>query len=62
MDLNCNIFGPAHPYATLIRSMMSEFKLVSSFDFLPGFDPDQHYTRFDYKRNSFTLIDGILGE
>ena len=60
MDLNCNIFGPTHPYATLVRSMMSEFKLVSSFEFLPGFDPNQHYTRFDYKRNSFTLIDGIL--
>ena len=40
--------------------MMSEFHLVSSFDFFPNFNHKQDYTRFDAKRNSFTLIDGIF--
>ena len=60
MDLNCNIFGPRNAYTNLIHEMMTEFNLVSSFNFSPDFDPSRDYTRFDVKRNSYTLIDGIL--
>ena len=60
MDMNCNIFGPRNSYSDLIHEMMSEFNLVSNFDFMPDFDPSKDYTRFDTKRNSYTLIDGIL--
>ena len=60
MDLNCNIFGPPHPYASLIREMMSKFDLISSFNSNSSFDPARDYTRSDIKRNSYTLIDGIF--
>ena len=61
MDINCNIFGPRNVFTDLIHEMMSEFHLVSSFDFFPNFNHKQEYTRFDVKRNSFfTLIDGIF--
>ena len=60
MDINCNIFGPRNSYSDLINTMMSNFNLISSFDFLPSFDPKKEFTRFDLKRKSFTLIDGIL--
>ena len=60
MDINCNIFGPRNVYTDLIHDMMSEFDLVSSFDFSPDFDHNNSYTRFDIKRNSYTLIDSIL--
>ena len=60
MDLNCNLYDSAHPYSSLINDMMTDFGLISSFDFFPGFDPGIHYTRFDDKRGSYTLIDGIL--
>ena len=60
MDLNCDIFGPQNAYSKLILEMMSEFDLVSSFDFFPGFNHTTDYTRCDHKRKSYTLIDGIL--
>ena len=60
MDINCNIFGPSNAFSDLIHSMMTEFDLISSFDFSPSFDHKTEYTRFDIKRNSYTLIDGIL--
>ena len=60
MDLNCNIYGPTHPYSELIKEMMREFQLISGFEFYDGFSPDLHFTRSDPKRNSYTLIDGIL--
>ena len=60
MDFNCNIFINSHPYSSLIKSTMDTFNLVSSFSFIPGFDHNTEYTRFDTKRNSYTLIDGVL--
>ena len=60
MDLNCNLYNTTHPYSSLINTMIGTYDLISSFDFLPGFDSTRDYTRFDVKRNSFTLIDGIL--
>ena len=60
MDMNCDIFNPTHPYTSLICSMMNDFGLVSSFSLIDNFDSTTEYTRFDLKRNSFTLIDGIL--
>ena len=59
-DLNCDIFSPSHPFTELITSMMTEFDLIPCFDFINNFNPKQEYTRFDTKRNSYTLIDGIL--
>ena len=59
-DLNCNIFISSHPFSQSIRDMMSEFDLISSFEFSPEFDSANDFTRFDLKRKSFTLIDGIL--
>ena len=60
MDMNCNIFGPRNCYSDLICEMMSKFDLISNFEFSPGFDPNNSYTRFDVKKDSYTLIDGIL--
>ena len=60
MDLNCNVYKSTHPYSSLINAMIGRYDLRSSFDFLPDFDPNLEYTRFDVKRNSYTLIDGIL--
>ena len=60
MDMNCNIFAPQNAFSELIHDIMSEYDLVSSFDFSPNFDHNVEYTRFDIKRNSYTLIDGIL--
>ena len=60
MDMNCNIYNHSHPYSSLMNSMMARFDLVSSFSFSTDFDVSRDYTRFDLKRNSFTLIDGIL--
>ena len=60
MDLNCNLYNSSHPYCSFIKDMMDRFALVSGFNFFPGFDPQTQFTRFDLKRNSFTLIDGIL--
>ena len=60
MDFNCNIFKKSHPYSLLINDMMNDHDLISNYSFIPGFDPDDSYTRFDLKRNSYTLIDGIL--
>ena len=41
-------------------SIENKEDLISSFDFSPGFDQNNSYTRFDIKRNSYTLIDSIL--
>ena len=60
MDLNCNLFNNSHPYSKLINTMMSNFDLVTNYTFIPEFDANCEFTRFDCKRNSFTLIDGIL--
>ena len=59
-DLNCNIFNVTHPYSSLVNGFMNDYDLVSNFSLIDGFDPNLEYTRFDVKRNSFTLIDGIL--
>ena len=56
-DLNCNIFNSSHPFTQMITNMMTEYDLVSSFDFSTEFDSSHDYTRFDIKRKSFTLID-----
>ena len=60
MDMNCSLFHDSHPYSSIIKAMMRDFGLLSSFDFIPGFCPDSDFTRFDLKRGSYTLIDGIL--
>ena len=60
MDLNCNLFKPSHPYSSLMNSFICDYDLMDSFSFCPGFNPDRDYTRFDIKRKSFTLIDGII--
>ena len=60
MDMNCNIFNASHDFSILINGMMRDFDLVSNYDFVPGFDAQSDYTRFDRKRGSYTLIDGIL--
>ena len=60
MDLNCNVYKSSHPYSSLINTMIGRYDLVSSFAFSPEFDPNRDFTRFDVKRNSYTLIDGVL--
>lgn len=60
MDMNCNIFDSKHVYSSMINSMMKDFGLVSTFNTIPNFDAATEFTRFDIKRNSYTLIDGIL--
>ena len=60
MDMNCNIFHTSHPYSSLIRGLMNDYDLESNFAFIDNFDFNTEYTRFDLKKNSFTLIDGIL--
>ena len=60
MDMNCNLFTVNHPYSSLIRTFMEDYELVSNYSFIDNFDHCTDYTRFDLKRNSFTLIDGIL--
>ena len=60
MDLNCNLFTVSHPYSSLIRTFMEDYDLVDNYSFINNFDHSTNYTRFDLKRNSFTLIDGIL--
>ena len=60
MDLNCNLFNPTHPYSSLMINFINNYDLVNGFSFCPGFDPAQEFTRFDIKRKSYTLIDGIL--
>ena len=39
---------------------MNDFDLISSFSLIDNFDHTNEYTRFDHKRNSYTLIEGIL--
>ena len=60
MDMNCNIFNTSHPYSSLLHGIMNDYELVSNFSFIDNFDPTTEYTRFDLKKNSFTLIDGFL--
>ena len=60
MDLNCNLFINSHPYSSLINAMMGNFDLVPNYSFIHDFDEKSDYTRCDIKRNSYTLIDGIL--
>ena len=60
MDFNCNLFDSNHPYSSLINCLVNEFDLVTNYSFIPNFDCKTEYTRFDAKRNSFTLIDGVL--
>ena len=60
MDMNCNRYSLNHPFSSLINSMMYDYGLLSGFDLKSDFDPAKNYTRFDLKRGSFTLIDGIL--
>ena len=60
MDFNCNLFNHSHPYSSLINKMIDDFNLTTNYTFISQFDSSQEYTRFDLKRNSFTLIDGIL--
>ena len=60
MDMNCDIFKTNHPYSIQINSMMNDFGLISTFQHMPGFDHKVEFTRYDVKKNSYTLIDGIL--
>ena len=60
MDFNCNLFNKSHPYSSLINDMTSNFDLVTNYSFISGFNENCDFTRFDTKRNSYTLIDGIL--
>ena len=60
MDLNCNLYNPTHPYSSLVNNFILDYDLINSFSLCPGFDAGREYTRFDVKRNSYTLIDGIL--
>ena len=60
MDWNCNIFNVSHPYSVLINSIIQEYDLVTNYSFIENFDSQSAFTRCDVKRNSYTLIDGIL--
>ena len=60
MDMNCNIFNASHPYSSLINSIIDEYDLLTSYSFMDNFDSQSAFTRFDIKRNSYTLIDGIF--
>ena len=60
MDMNCNVYNTNHAYSKVIHEMMSQHKLISSFDLIQNFDANSEYTRCDIKTGSFTLIDGIL--
>ena len=60
MDMNCNIFNFSHPCSSLICGMMKDYDLVSNYSFINDFNQETEYTRFDLKKKSFTLIDGIL--
>ena len=60
MDFNCNLYNASHPYSSLVNSMIDTFDLAPNYSFIQGFDKNCNYTRFDTKRNSYTLIDGIL--
>ena len=59
-DFNANIYNLNHPYTRLIRDFMRDYDLFSCYDLLPGFDHTSHCTRFDIKRGSYTLIDGMI--
>ena len=36
MDMNCDIYNKNHAYSSLINSMMNDFGLVSTFNFIPN--------------------------
>lgn len=59
-DFNCDITDSNHRYTQLIHPLMNKYSLTSVFDLDTNFDFASSYTRFDYKTNSYTLIDGIL--
>ena len=60
MDMNCDIFKTNHAYSIQINSMMNDFGLISTFQHMAGFDHNVEFTRYDVKKNLYTLIDGIL--
>ena len=60
LDMNCNVYNTSHPYSILLRDLMTNYSLISSFDLMPSFNMNVDFTRSDPKTNSFTLIDGIL--
>ena len=44
-DLNCNIYDTRHPFSILIRDLMQKRNLVSTYDYMPGFDPLSSWSR-----------------
>ena len=60
MDWNCNIFNITHPYSMQINSLIKDYDLLTNYSFIDNFNPESAFTSFDTKRNSYTLIDGVL--
>ena len=60
MDINCNVYNTNHVYTRVIRDLMANNDLITTFDLIPNFDASSQFTRCDVKTGSFTLIDNIL--
>ena len=62
-DLNCNVYDTSHQFSILIRELMQKRDLISSYDLIDNFNPDNTWTRKGKGRNGvehYTLIDFIL--
>ena len=60
MDMNCDIYNSNNAFSLTMRDFIAKYDLISTHDLNPNFDSTLSFTRCDVKRNSYTLIDGIL--
>ena len=56
--LNCNVYNPAHPFATSLNDLIMSRNLVSTFSQMPSFDVNSTFTRHDARSKS--LLDFVF--
>ena len=57
-DFNCNIYNPAHPFASSLNNFVSSRNLVCTFSLMQSFNVDTAYTRHDSRSKS--LLDYVF--
>ena len=59
-DMNCNIYETNNRFTTILTSFLSDRNLICTYDLKADFPKNSAYSRFDLKRNSFSLLDYVF--
>ena len=59
-DMNCNIYSGNNPFTTTLNTFLQDRGLVCTYDLSNTFCRNSSYSRYDSKRNSYSLLDYVF--